>query len=142
MIGARLGHYQVLEKLGRGGMGEVYRAYDEHLSRDVAIKVLPPGTLNDAPAREQFRTEALALSKLNHPNVETVHDFDTQDGVDFLVIEYVPGQSLELAPVGEGQWLLIKDTKSCWSRVRSARLRQETGWSRPVRLCCTGMRTT
>jgi len=72
-------------------MGEVFRAHDQHLDRDVAIKVLPTGTLDDESARKRFRKEALALSKLNHPNIATIHDFDTQHGVDFLVMEYIPG---------------------------------------------------
>ncbi|MBI3697184.1 MAG: protein kinase, partial [Acidobacteria bacterium] len=95
MIGKTLSHYRVLEKIGAGGMGEVYRAWDEHLARDVAIKVLRAGTLADEAARRRFRTEAQALSKLNHPSIETVHDFDTQEGVDFLVMEFVPGVSLD-----------------------------------------------
>jgi eukaryotic-like serine/threonine-protein kinase len=95
-ISARmLGHYRVLELIGTGGMGKVYRARDERLERDVAIKLLPPGVLADEAARKLFRKEALALSKLNHPNIETIFDFDTQEGVDFLVLEYVPGTTLE-----------------------------------------------
>lgn len=94
MIGKTLAHYWVTEKLGEGGMGEVYRAFDEHLQRDVAIKVLPSGILADEAARRQFRNEALALSRLNHPGIEAVYDFDTQEGIDFLVMEYVPGTTL------------------------------------------------
>ncbi len=94
MVGKTLGHYRILEKIGAGGMGEVYRAHDDHLDRDVAIKVLPAGTLADESARKRFRKEALALSKLNHPNIATVFDFDTQDGVDFLVMELVVGEGL------------------------------------------------
>ena len=75
-------------------MGAVYRARDEHLARDVAIKVLPPGTLTDESTRKHFHTEALILSRLNHPNVATIYDFDTQQGVDFLVMEYIPGITL------------------------------------------------
>ena len=93
-VGLQLGHYRIVERIGAGGMGEVYRAQDEHLGRDVAIKVLPPGTLSDETARKRFRNEALTLSRLNHPNIATVHDFDTQAGVDFLVMEYVPGTTL------------------------------------------------
>ena len=89
--GQKLSHYRLIEQIGAGGMGVVYLARDEHLRRDVAIKVLPPGTLADESTRKRFRKEALALSKQNHPNIQTVHDFDTQDGVDFLVTEYVPG---------------------------------------------------
>src|SRR3989304_2263638 len=94
MIGRTLGHYRIVEKIGKGGMGEVYRARDEHLNRDVAVKVLPPGTLADDAARKRFHKEALALSKLNHPNIATVHDFDTEDGVDFLVMEHIAGVTL------------------------------------------------
>jgi serine/threonine-protein kinase len=94
MIGKTLSHYTIVEKLGAGGMGEVYKAHDERLDRDVAVKVLPSGTLADENARKRFRKEALALSKLNHPNIATVFDFDTQEGVDFIVMELVEGASL------------------------------------------------
>src|SRR6185312_9966993 len=94
LVGVQLGHYQLVEKIGAGGMGEVYRAQDRHLVRDVAIKVLRPGTITDESARKDFRKEALILSKLNHPNVATIHDFDTQQNVDFLVMEYIPGITL------------------------------------------------
>ncbi|HTT33620.1 MAG TPA: protein kinase [Methylomirabilota bacterium] len=105
LVGQTLGHYRILEKIGAGGMGEVYRAHDEHLEREVAIKVLAPGTLTDETSRKRFRKEALALSKLNHPNIATVHDFDTQRGLDFLVMEYIRGTSLSerlaTRPLGE-----------------------------------------
>jgi serine/threonine protein kinase/tetratricopeptide (TPR) repeat protein len=94
MIGQTLGHYRILEKVAAGGMGVVYRARDEQLDRDVAVKVLPSGTLSDDAARRHFRREAMALAKLNHPNIETVYEFGTQDGMDFLVMEYVPGKTL------------------------------------------------
>jgi eukaryotic-like serine/threonine-protein kinase len=94
MIGQTLGHYRILEKVAAGGMGVVYRAHDEQLERDVALKVLPSGTLSDNSSRRQFRKEALALAKLSHPNIETIYEFDTQDGIDFLVMEYVPGNTL------------------------------------------------
>jgi serine/threonine protein kinase/Tfp pilus assembly protein PilF len=94
MIGQTLGHYRILEKVGAGGMGVVYRARDEQLDRDVALKVLPSGTLSDDTARRHFRKEAMALAKLNHPNIETVYEFGSQEGMDFLVMEYVPGKTL------------------------------------------------
>jgi serine/threonine protein kinase len=102
MIEQTLGHYRILEEIGRGGMGVVYRALDERLERDVALKVLPAGTLADDAARRRFRKEALALSKVSHPNIAVVHDFDTQGAVDFLVMEYVAGTPLaeKLAPGG------------------------------------------
>ncbi len=95
-IGGVLGQYRVLEQIGSGGMGVVYRAHDENLERDVAIKVLPPDMLGDDSARRRFRREGLALSRLNHPNIATVHDFETQDGIDLLVTEYVPGITLDV----------------------------------------------
>jgi len=94
MIGKTIAHYHVLEPLGSGGMGEVFRAHDLHLDRDVAVKVLLRGSLTDPTARERFRREAHVLSRLSHPGVATIFDFDTQDGVDFLVMEYVPGGTL------------------------------------------------
>ncbi|HEV2470797.1 MAG TPA: protein kinase [Candidatus Sulfotelmatobacter sp.] len=93
LIGCELGHYRIVERIGAGGMGEVFLAHDEHLGHNVALKVLPPET-NDR-SRELFRKEAHALSRLNHPNIVTVLDFDTQEDLDFLVMEYVPGQALD-----------------------------------------------
>ncbi len=95
MIGKLLSHYRIVEQIGAGGMGVVYRAHDEQLDRDVAIKVLPPGTLSDDSARKQFRKEALALARLNHPNIATVHEFGSQDGADFLVTEFIAGITLD-----------------------------------------------
>ena len=94
MIGQKLSHYLIIEQIGAGGMGVVYRAHDEQLDRDVAIKVLPPRTLGDETPRRRFRQEALSLAKLNHPNIATVHEFNSQDGTDFLVTEYIPGITL------------------------------------------------
>jgi serine/threonine protein kinase/tetratricopeptide (TPR) repeat protein len=95
IIGRTLGHYRIVEQIRAGGMGVVYRARDERLERDVALKILPPGTLADDSARKRFRQEALALSRLNHPNIATVHDFDTQEEIDFLVTELVSGLTLD-----------------------------------------------
>jgi len=95
MIGTTLSHYRILEPLGAGGMGEVYRAHDLHLDRDVAVKVILRGSFADPTARERFRREAHVLSRLSHPGVATIFDFDTQDDVDFLVMEYVPGGTLQ-----------------------------------------------
>lgn len=95
IIGQVLGHYCVIEQIGAGGMGLVFRASDQQLERDVAIKVLPPGMLADEAARRRFRHEALALAKLNHPNIGTVFEFGSQEGLDFLVMEYVDGISVD-----------------------------------------------
>ncbi len=94
MIGQTLGHYRIVAKMGARGMGEVYSARDERLERDVALKILPVGVLADEAARKRFRKEALAVSKLNHPNIATIYDFDTDSGVDFLAMEYVAGETL------------------------------------------------
>src|SRR6266581_4408296 len=90
-----LGRYRISEQIGAGGMGVVYRARDQRLDREVAVKVLPPGSLTDQASRSRFRKEALALSRLTHPNIAVVHDFDTLDDTDFLVMELVPGVTLE-----------------------------------------------
>lgn len=95
IVGQVLGHYRIIEPIGAGGMGVVFRASDEQLERDVAIKVLPPGMLADEFARKRFRREALTLAKLNHPNIGTVYEFGSQDGLDFLVMEYVGGVSVD-----------------------------------------------
>src|SRR2546422_8141725 len=76
-------------------MGVVWKAHDEHLDRVVAVKVLAPGSLADSTTRERFRREAHVLSRLSHPGVATIFDFDTQDDLDFLVMEYVPGGTLQ-----------------------------------------------
>ena len=94
MIGRTLGHYRIVAKIGAGGMGEVYSAHDERLERDVALKVLPAEALSDETARKRFRKEALALSKLNHPHIATIYDFDSDGGVDFLAMEFVVGETL------------------------------------------------
>lgn len=90
-----LGRYRLLERIGAGGMGEVWKAHDANLDREVAIKVLMGGALEDTTTRERFRREAHVLSRLSHPGVATIFDFDTQDGTDFLVMEYVPGGTLQ-----------------------------------------------
>jgi eukaryotic-like serine/threonine-protein kinase len=95
LVDRTLGRYRILERLGAGGMGVVYRARDERLDRDVALKVLPPGRLTDEDARRRFKKEALALSRTNHPQIATIHDFDADGGVDFLVMEYIPGKGLD-----------------------------------------------
>ena len=94
LIGQTVSHYRIIEKIGAGGMGEVYRARDEHLGREVAIKVLSQRTLIDEHARKLLHKEAVTLSKLNHSHIATIYDFDTKEGLDFLVMEYVSGKTL------------------------------------------------
>jgi len=92
--GTRLGRYQIVELLGAGGMGMVYRARDQRLQRDVAVKVLPPTVLADDAARRRFTKEALALAKLSHPNIAAVYDVGEESDTAYLVMECVPGESL------------------------------------------------
>ena len=91
--GTRLGRYTLTDPLGSGGMGVVYRARDEKLERDVAVKVLPSGSFA-ADARRRFHKEALALAKLSHPHIAAIFDVGEQDGIDYIVMECVPGRSL------------------------------------------------
>ena len=92
--GARFGPYEVIAPIGAGGMGEVYRARDTRLNRDVAIKILPAGIADDPVRRMRFEREAQAISRLNHPNICAVYDVGAQDGVAYLVMEYIDGESL------------------------------------------------
>jgi len=94
-IGTRLGPYEVQAPLGAGGMGEVYRARDTRLDRTVAVKVLPPDLAADSQFRERFEREARAISRLSHPNICTLHDVGHEGGIDFLVMEFLDGETLE-----------------------------------------------
>jgi eukaryotic-like serine/threonine-protein kinase len=111
MVGRTISHYSVLEEIGAGGMGVVYRAHDERLDRDVALKVLSPELSGDQEFLARFRREARLLSKLNHPNVATVHDFDAEGGISFIVMELVQGKSLtekiRKGPLGEGELVRV-----------------------------------
>jgi len=95
VAGQSIGRYRIVSEIGAGGMGVVYRAVDEKLERELAIKILAPGVLDDENARRRFRHEAKILSRLNHPSIQTIHDFDSIDGHDLLVSELVPGVSLD-----------------------------------------------
>src|SRR5262245_54708792 len=94
LVGRTLGHYRVESLLGAGGMGEVYLAHDPRLERAVALKILPADLIVDADRLQRFVREAKAASALNHPNVATIHDVGESDGVRFIVMEYVDGQTL------------------------------------------------
>ena len=94
LVGQRLGAYNVLERIGAGGMGEVYRAHDSRLSREVAIKILPASFAQDPSRLQRFDREARLLATLNHPNIVTVHEVGEADGISFFATELIDGQSL------------------------------------------------
>src|SRR5664279_4260302 len=93
--GEKLGPYEILAPIGAGGMGEVFLAKDARLGRTVAIKVLPRDKIADSDRKGRFLQEARAASALNHPNIVTLHDIASDTGVDYLVMEFVPGKSLD-----------------------------------------------
>src|SRR5215467_7970756 len=95
MIGQTISHYDVREKLGEGGMGVVYKAFDSHLGRLVAVKVLPHEKVADAERKLRFIQEAKAASALNHPNIVTIYDIDSARGIDFIAMELVSGKTLD-----------------------------------------------
>src|SRR5215510_12012181 len=95
--GMRLGPYQILAEIGAGGMGEVYRARDTRLERDVAIKVLPEHLSKDPQALARFEREAMAVAALSHPNILAIHDFGEAGGQRFAVMELLEGQTLRQA---------------------------------------------
>ncbi len=94
VLGKTLSHYKILEKIGQGGMGEVYRAQDTTLDREVAIKVLPEQFIQDPQRLARFERDAKLLASLNHPNIAVIHSFEYSDDVHFLVLELVPGETL------------------------------------------------
>jgi len=94
LIGRTLGHYRITAKIGEGGMGVVYRAHDERLDRDVAIKVLPESVAQDPDRIGRFKREAKAVAKLDHPNILAIHDFGTDEGVTYSVTELLEGETL------------------------------------------------
>jgi serine/threonine protein kinase len=100
--GVRLGPYEILALLGAGGMGEVYKARDIRLNRIVALKTLPAAKGADADWKRRFLHEAQAASRLNHPNIVTIHDISEENGVCFMAMEYVAGATLECANTGSG----------------------------------------
>lgn len=116
--GAKVGPYEILAPLGAGGMGIVYRARDVRLEREVAIKFLPAHSLVDQAARGRFRKEALALAKVNHPNIASVYDIGEANGADYLVMEYIPGESL--AQKLKSGALPVADAMSLASQVAAA----------------------
>jgi serine/threonine protein kinase len=107
-----------MRQIGAGGMGIVYCAHDERLDREVALKVPPTGALADESARKRFHKEATTLSKLNHPNIASIYDFDTENEIDFLVMEYVSGMTL--AEITAHKLLPEKDVLEIGQQVAAA----------------------
>lgn len=95
MISSKIAQFEILEKLGEGGMGIVYKTRDTDLHRFVATKVLPPQKVADLILKQRFIQEARAASALNHPNIITIHGIANEGGVDFIVMEYVAGETLD-----------------------------------------------
>jgi serine/threonine-protein kinase len=101
MVGRTVHHYQFLEKLGAGGMGEIWKAQDTRLNRFVAVKVLTSASAGDPERRRRFIQEAQAASALNHPNIITIHDIISEGDAEFMVMEFVQGKTLiDLIPKG------------------------------------------
>ena len=118
MIGTTVSHYQILEKLGEGGMGVVYKARDTRLDRLVALKFLPPERVADPERKRRFIREARAASALNHPNIITIHDIAEEGGADFIVMEYVSGRTL--SQVIAGKPVPVKEAVGCAVQIADA----------------------
>jgi eukaryotic-like serine/threonine-protein kinase len=107
MIGQTLGHYHITVQLGAGGMGEVYRARDSKLKRDVAVKALPQALAADPDALARFEREALAVAALSHPNILSIFDFGTEEGISYAVMELLEGETLrgklDAGPISQKQ---------------------------------------
>src|SRR5512133_319748 len=118
MIGRTISHYSILEKLGEGGMGVVYKARDTHLDRFVAIKVLPAEKVADPERKQRFVQEAKAASSLNHPNIITIYDIGQAEGVDFISMECVTGKTLDRLIPGRG--MRLNEALKCAVQIADA----------------------
>ena len=98
MIGRTLGHFEIVDKVGEGGMGVVYKARDTHLDRFVALKILPPAKAEDVDRRRRFAQEAKTASALNHPGIVTIYDITQHEGIDFIAMEFVPDDADRVIP--------------------------------------------
>src|SRR5215475_5628845 len=94
MLGKSIAHYVVVERLGQGGMGVVYKARDNHLDRFIALKVLPPERIAEPERKRRFVQEAKAASALNHPNIVHIYDIASEDGIDYIAMELIEGRTL------------------------------------------------
>jgi len=131
LVGRRLGSYEILSAIGAGGMGEVYRARDLKLGREVAIKVLPEDLASDPDRLRRFEREARTASSLNHPNIVTIHDIDEQDGIHYIAMELVEGTTLRELLRGD------RSRRPACSRSRGRRQTDCPGLTR--RVSCTGI---
>ncbi len=129
--GSRLGPYEILGQIGAGGMGEVYRAKDPRLGRDVAIKVLPASFSQDADRLRRFEQEARAAGVLNHPNITAVYDIGAHEDAPYVVQELLEGETLRTALSGGKMSQRKRSTTRCRSRTASPR--------RTRRGSCTGI---
>ena len=118
----RLGRYEIRSKLGAGGMGEVYRARDTELGREVAIKVLPPSFSADTNRLHRFRQEACSASALNHPNILIVHDIGTHDGSPYIVSELLEGETLRPIALLELLWANVAPSSMRYRSLLASRL--------------------
>ena len=118
MIGRTIGHFEILEKLGEGGMGVVYKARDTHLDRLVAIKILPPDKVADGDRRRRFAQEAKTASALNHPGIVTIYDITQHEGIDFIAMEFVPGRTLDRVIPRHG--LAVRETLDYGAQIADA----------------------
>ncbi len=118
MTGKRLGHYEILTPLGAGGMGEVYRARDTRLERSVAIKSLPQAFASDPERRARFEREARLVAALNHPNIAGIHGLEDVEGTQYLVLEFVDGETLS-ARLARGP-LTVRETLDACGQIASA----------------------
>src|ERR1700730_13800731 len=119
LSGTRLGAYEVLAQIGAGGMGEVYRAHDTKLGRDVAIKVLPEALAHDPDRLTRFQREAKMLAALNHPTIATIHGLEQSDGTSYLVMELVSGETLQQRLARKGR-LPVEDALGICRQIAEA----------------------
>ena len=135
VAGTRLGPYEIVAPLGAGGMGEVYRARDTRLGREIALKVLPDDVAADPARRQRFEQEARAVSALNHPNILSIYDVGSENGVVYMVSELVEGESA----VDEAKLIAIREGKAAvhpvhleaaFARLRPSVTVESLGWSR------------
>ena len=142
-VGTRLGPYDIQSALGAGGMGEVYRARDTRLDRTVAIKILPESLAADPQFRERFNREARAISQLTHPHICVLHDIGHQDGTDFLVLEYLEGETLAdrlkkgALPLDQALSLAIQIADALATSHRAGITHRDLNFDRIARELCT-----